>query len=982
VPYFKRADHFNPSPSRIWRRRLAWAASFIVVLLVVTYVFRGIVISPLLARELESRLSLRLNRPVTVGRVLGNYFTGAVVTGFVVSRSDGKPLLTCERVDVRYDLIGILAGEGLAAVRSLNFSSVSVISGDGMLRLTPDRISLDTTGDLLRLANCELSGAHLTARIVDLAWDPRHPDRLPSFRNFDLHSDDIAAAMGASNAKKLPIQLLQPVSVSLRASGEAHGSIDIAEARCASGASEIAVSGTITAGSARAWRDATMQLHVSASLLDLNEVAAELPAGQIQAAAKINGPLSAPSGEGSIIGDEIVFRGTLIARAGVVARLKWPELDVIGATIEMEDGHFSAHGRADLITWQLSDANLECHEVPLELLLHFLSPVIPVTGTLSGSIAADGDSTLPKITISASIPDFAIAGQHGTLALLADQDAAGIHLRTLSLRGPITLDGQAFWPVGIGREGLMDCPDASGQIKLSGTVPDLGLITGIHRFAGSAEMIIEMHRESGGVALGEAALSLRDLQIFGGEESAASPPPPIDIVATMESSLTGLRAELTGSSGGSEVARGDISVPAGKFTVARLRTDPLTGALTLDNIALQHFQTVIPNLRRLNGNGSATLRISGTLFRPRWTGEGALEHVSCKFVGDIPALEDAFGRFNVDGTLLRIESLSGRMGYEPISAHGTVDLGATTTLDLRLNADNALLFSKEDLRARFSFADLSLSGPVDGLRLVGAITVTQFIWAKQMELITASALGIDDKTQFFAFRDNPLEHMTFDLAISGRESILLQSNLLRGKLSIDLNLRGTGAVPEPRGLIVGRDLRLKLPLTTLAVQQAEIRFPQADPFDPVLDAHASAHIQEQELRVHAHGPLNRKQDIRIEITSDPPLPEEDALLLLTTGKTGENLTGEDRTGYRLAGKYLGKELWHWISGPSDPEADESLFDRFSLDIGPESRTGAGTFTSEFRLNPTLNRIVNYFLVGERDSFDAFNLMAVVRARFR
>ena len=76
------------------------------------------------------------------------------------------------------------------------------------------------------------------------------------------------------------------------------------------------------------------------------------------------------------------------------------------------------------------------------------------------------------------------------------------------------------------------------------------------------------------------------------------------------------------------------------------------------------------------------------------------------------------------------------------------------------------------------------------------------------------------------------------------------------------------------------------------------------------------------------------------------------------------------------GSYLGQSLLQRVSGPSDPD-ERTLLDRVECAIGRDiSRTGQETIETEFEITP------RWYLRGERDRFDDYNMGVVWRLRFR
>ena len=124
--------------------------------------------------------------------------------------------------------------------------------------------------------------------------------------------------------------------------------------------------------------------------------------------------------------------------------------------------------------------------------------------------------------------------------------------------------------------------------------------------------------------------------------------------------------------------------------------------------------------------------------------------------------------------------------------------------------------------------------------------------------------------------------------------------------------------------------------------------------------------------------LGQVPDVELRTSSVPPLPENDAILLLTTGATNEELRREGlaRAALTRIGSVFGQSLLSGGRGPSDPD-ERGFFDRFTFRQGRRvSRTGQETLEAEFEMSDRV------YLRVEQDRYDDFNAGLVWRWRFR
>ena len=124
----------------------------------------------------------------------------------------------------------------------------------------------------------------------------------------------------------------------------------------------------------------------------------------------------------------------------------------------------------------------------------------------------------------------------------------------------------------------------------------------------------------------------------------------------------------------------------------------------------------------------------------------------------------------------------------------------------------------------------------------------------------------------------------------------------------------------------------------------------------------------------------------ITLSSIPPLPDEDLLMLLLTGQppesSGSRASGS-RQGLNVA-VFLGRDfLSRWFGGDEDDTTDDIL-DRFDVEVGRGiTQGGEDTIHSQFRLaDDVLLDGDSLYLTGERDYFDYYNGGIKLVFRFR
>ena len=171
-------------------------------------------------------------------------------------------------------------------------------------------------------------------------------------------------------------------------------------------------------------------------------------------------------------------------------------------------------------------------------------------------------------------------------------------------------------------------------------------------------------------------------------------------------------------------------------------------------------------------------------------------------------------------------------------------------------------------------------------------------------------------------------------------------------------------------------MKVALPFSKLEVERGDLVFEKDAPFSPRINLAADTRMRGYSLDIEVFGNMPNQ---KVVVRADPPLPQEDALLLLSVGTTRDGLSEEglSRAAATRVASLLSDSILGEILGPTDPDAERSIADRFRLEVGRDvSRSGASTIEAEFELLDWL------FMRAERDRYDDYNLGLLWRLKFK
>jgi hypothetical protein len=204
----------------------------------------------------------------------------------------------------------------------------------------------------------------------------------------------------------------------------------------------------------------------------------------------------------------------------------------------------------------------------------------------------------------------------------------------------------------------------------------------------------------------------------------------------------------------------------------------------------------------------------------------------------------------------------------------------------------------------------------------------------------------------------PFNNWKFDIAIRTDEPILIQSNLARGQIRIDLHAGGTGAAPSVTGAVTVERLVASLPFCKMEIRNGTINWVEGGNFlDPALSIVGQAPLRDYEIRARIFGTASNPTVL---LDSSPPLAQGDILVLLATGSTTSEFAQNPdllvgRASFIVIQQLLGKFF------PSTNRADEQkepFIDRFDVEIIPGRKAGDQEISTRFKLTD------NWQIIGD------------------
>ncbi len=501
--------------------------------------------------------------------------------------------------------------------------------------------------------------------------------------------------------------------------------------------------------------------------------------------------------------------------------------------------------------------------------------------TLRGEGVAIGGTTLGAVVIEATLGKDRVELQ------------ASAPERRIEVAGTIGLGGE--WPADL--RATLSGTEMKGQL-VPGALDEASLVA-----SGEAEIRGPL-LERGGLHA-RATLTSLACGVSGVTVSAR---------AAVEATMDGTRlrlAPLVLAGDGTEIELG------GSLDVGDEGTVDLSARGTFDLRLLRAF---LKNLQA-TGQGEIGVRVTGARAHPAVEGRLKVAAEAIRYP-DLPfPINDleASGSFAEDR--LRIESLTLQAGGGPVEGRGEVVLGApggsgapfaVRRADVRLAGKGVKAEFPEGFR---SVSDLDLTFHLDpeGAVLKGSIDLVKGIYSHDFRIGSSIARGRGEGPLALPPPQGPIASLGLDLRIRSAGDVWLRNDFGSVEGAGELEVKGAAARPRVAGRITateGGTIRFRN--VRYRVQRGTLDFADPERINPFVDLEAETTVSEYQVTLRIEGTAD---NFKYELTSTPPLPQQDIVALLLTGRTLGGLGADHRAfGEETVSAYLSGRFTEELSG--------------------------------------------------------------------
>jgi autotransporter translocation and assembly factor TamB len=411
---------------------------------------------------------------------------------------------------------------------------------------------------------------------------------------------------------------------------------------------------------------------------------------------------------------------------------------------------------------------------------------------------------------------------------------------------------------------------------------------------------------------------------------------------------------------------------------------PLRFALTWPDNNLAFVRKIVPDIKVVEGQVGMDVSVNGTIKHPDLA--GSIRATISRFqarTDTVPPIADFSTNITFQHDRVQIEQLRGLAGGGLFGVSGGINLadGTNPKFDLAVTGRQFLLTRSDGIIVRAN-CNLAIHGPLSSGEISGTVGITDSRFFKDIDILPLNLPGrpppqppAATTMPKIAVDTPPFKDWKFNIAIRTDDAFLIQSNLARGRVTINLQVGGTGAAPSVTGFVRVDRLTASLPFSRMEINDGMVNFVQgANILDPTLNIIGRSTVSDYDVRLRIFGNVSNPTVL---LDSSPPLAQGDILVLLATGSTTSQFAQDPSLLAGRASFIVLQQLYRKFF-PSSNHADqekEPFIDRFSVNILPGQRAGEQNIVSSFKLTK------NWQIIGDFGT-SSYQLRLKYLIRFR
>jgi autotransporter translocation and assembly factor TamB len=387
---------------------------------------------------------------------------------------------------------------------------------------------------------------------------------------------------------------------------------------------------------------------------------------------------------------------------------------------------------------------------------------------------------------------------------------------------------------------------------------------------------------------------------------------------------------------------------------------------------LQFARKLSPFIRILEGRVAIDANVAGTFEKPQISGAVSANIGRFRASTDVvPPLSDFAASINFrDNHRVTFDQFKGLAGGGPFSLSGSIDLaqGTNPQFDLAFTSRKLLLTRTDNVIVR-SNIDLTVRGPLSTLEIAGKVGLVDSRFFQDIDILPLNLPGRPAPQPpavpppgSVSITTPPVRDWKFNVKVQTDGPFLVQSNLARGRVTVNLQIGGTGLQPTVTGFVRVDQLTASLPFSHMDITNGYVDFsPGGNPLNPSFNITGVSLIRDYEVRMRVFGDVSNFQ---ILFDSSPPLAQGDIATLLATGSTTSEFVQDPALLAGRASFIFAQQLLTKVFKIRPNAQQQSFLERLQVDIIPGDRPGTQDISARFSLTNNWQLIGDFGQSGE------------------
>jgi outer membrane protein assembly complex protein YaeT len=566
-------------------------------------------------------------------------------------------------------------------------------------------------------------------------------------------------------------------------------------------------------------------------------------------------------------------------------------LDIERLVLTARDSSLAVSGELPLVPRAgTGELVIEAH-ANLATLTQYLPEDANVSGdgvaTLTGSLRGTLESVTPDVVVTVEngvllSPQFAPGASNIQLRARVADGTAEIE-RLLTNWGSATLEASGTIPLDVLPDLPVQIPRKGGAATINATVRGLnpGAIPGAPAgLSGNVALDLDASANRADLTSLDGHIHFPELEIAMGRLTLTQQEPSRISIGSGRATME--RLSLSGS-GGAITATGTVGL-VGERPVD-MNVD---GTLDIAGVS-----ALIPTIRT-DGMAAWKIAVNGPLTAPQLTGTFDLADATVASDDLDIAATNVTAHLNLAGTRIELTKLNGEVNGGALDGSGSVTLGegVISDIDLQVSANDFAYDAPLDMRS-LSDATIRVSRRGEEVLIAGQVTINEAGLTSDITLDEGifASIGAPRTVDLTEARDPFLERVRFNIDVDTATPIVIDNNLARAEIDTDLRIVGTPYEPGLTGrLSLAEGGQITLNARRYEVERGVITFVDERRIAPAIDLVLNTQASNYDVRIAVSGTAGKTET---SWTSEPPLAEPDIMALVMTGRTVDQMRGEE-----------------------------------------------------------------------------------------